>query len=102
MKNRTSVIVLLVMAATLGLMGCGIEQEPMGGVVELNRDSSVGQYDADFLAWKGFGSPPPDTILLINESGRIVESERDMSTLAPMASRARRMAEAVEEANVER
>jgi len=67
----------------------------------LNREGIVTLYDAQRIAWRGFGNPKPGTVLLIDDNGRIVGINRELDNLKPLAAKAQLLGEAVEEADAE-
>ncbi|TKJ33523.1 MAG: hypothetical protein CEE38_20395 [Planctomycetes bacterium B3_Pla] len=67
----------------------------------LNKEGIVTLYDAQRIAWRGFGSPKPGTVLLIDDNGRIVGLNRELDNLKHLTAKAQLLGEAVEEADAE-
>ncbi len=66
-----------------------------------SKEGIVTLYDAQRIAWRGFGSPKPGTVLLIDDNGRIVGINRELDNLKHLTAKAQRLGEAVEEADAE-
>ncbi len=68
---------------------------------DLYNEGIVTLYDAQHIAWRAFGKPRPNTVLLIDDNGRIVDINKEVDNLKHLADRAQRLGEAVEEADAE-
>ncbi len=67
----------------------------------LDKEGIVTLYDAQRIAWRGFGSPKPGTVLLIDDNGKIVAINRELDNLKPLVAKAQWLGEAVEEADAD-
>lgn len=67
----------------------------------LSNEGIVTLYDAQRLAWRSFGKPNPNTVLLIDDNGRIVGISKDFDNLKHLRYRARRLGEEVEKVHAE-
>ncbi len=67
----------------------------------LDKEGIVTLYDAQRIAWRGFGSPKPGTVLLIDDNGKIVAINRELDNLKPLVAKAQWLGEAVDEANAD-
>ncbi len=65
----------------------------------LDREGLVTLYDGQHIAWRGFGSPNPGTVMLIDDNNRIVCVNRESDGLKRLVARAQRLGEAVEDDN---
>ncbi len=67
----------------------------------LHNKDLVTLYDAEYIAWRGFGQPKPNTVLLIDDNGKIVSISKEIDNLKSLSDRAQELAEAVEESDAE-
>ncbi|MHC4707678.1 MAG: TlpA family protein disulfide reductase [Planctomycetota bacterium] len=67
----------------------------------LHKGGVVTLYDAQRIAWRGFGRPKPGTVLLIDDNDKIVGINRELANLKPLAAKAQWLGEAVEEADAD-
>ncbi len=67
----------------------------------LSNEGIVTLYDAQHLAWRGFGRPNPNTVLLIDDYDRIVCMSKDLDNLKHLTYRARRLGEEAEKIHAE-
>jgi len=57
--------------------------------------------DAQHVAWRSFGSPKSNTVLLVDDNGKIVGINKRVDSLENLAAKAQRLGEAVEDAAAE-
>ena len=68
---------------------------------DLHNEGIVTLYDAQRIAWRAFGKPRPNTILLIDDNGKIMSFNKEGDNLKQLAYKAQRLGEAIDEANAE-
>ncbi len=68
---------------------------------QYSKEGIVTLYDAQRIAWRGFGRPKPGTVLLIDDDGKIVGISRELDNLKHLAAKAQWLGEAVEEVDAE-
>jgi hypothetical protein len=65
---------------------------------DLSNAGIVTLYDAQRIAWKAFYRPKPNTVLLVDDGGRINAISREIENLEHLANRAQRLGERAAEA----
>lgn len=64
-------------------------------VCNINDAHLVSLCDADRVAWKAYGQPQPDSLILIDEKGKTIATD-NIKNLKSIANKARKMGEKIE------
>jgi hypothetical protein len=64
---------------------------------DLSNEGIVTLYDAQGIAWEAFYRPKPNTVLLVDDDGKILAISEEIDNLKHLANAAQRLGEALED-----